>query len=170
MRRRWPGARDICAETIMEDATVRGEARALFLQEGRSGAKLAVEPEQAAEKDPRGVYRLYYDFTEPVARSVPHRTLALNRAEREDVLRVAVEVPFERAEPLIQRPIGQMRARPSPTSWEQNLRQIRPAAIAAYAFSPLSGRRSGASGWSIAIQRGRCQAATRRKSPAGRSP
>ncbi len=97
------GARDICAETIMEDAAVRGEARALFLREGMVSAKLAVEPEKAAEKDPRGVYRLYYDFAEPVARMVPHRTLALNRAEREDVLRVAVETPFERVEPLISR-------------------------------------------------------------------
>jgi protein Tex len=96
------GARDICAEQIMEDAAVRGDARTLFFKEGGVKAKLVVEPERAAEKDPKGVYRLYYDFTEPVGRMVPHRTLALNRAEREDVVRVAVEVPFERAEPLIQ--------------------------------------------------------------------
>lgn len=97
------GARDICAETIMEDAQVRGDVRALFFREGGVRAKLTVEPEKAAEKDPKGVYRLYYDFTEPVGRMVPHRTLALNRAEREDVVRVAVDVPFERAEPLIHR-------------------------------------------------------------------
>ncbi|HST90323.1 MAG TPA: Tex family protein [Ktedonobacterales bacterium] len=95
------GARDICAEQIMEDATVRGDTRALFFKEGGVRAKLVVELERAAEKDPKGLYRLYYDFTEPVGRMVPHRTLALNRAEREDVVRVAVEVPFERAEPLI---------------------------------------------------------------------
>jgi len=95
------GARDICAETIMEDAGVRGDVRALFLIEGTVTAKLTVDVERAAEKDPRGVYRLYYDFAEPVGRMVPHRTLALNRAEREDVVRVAVAVPFERAEPLI---------------------------------------------------------------------
>ena len=74
------------------------------------GAKLTVAPEKAAEKDPRGVYRLYYDFNEPVARLVPHRMLALNRAEREDVLRVAVDVPFERAEPLISRDLSARRA------------------------------------------------------------
>jgi protein Tex len=95
------GARDICAETIMEDATVRGAARSLFLREGMVSAKLAVAPEQAAEKDPRGVYRLYYDFVEPVPRMAPHRTLALDRAEREDVVRVGVETPFERVEPVI---------------------------------------------------------------------
>ena len=85
------GARDICAETIMEDAAVRGDVRRLFFKEGVVRAKLTVNPEQAAEKDPKGVYRLYYDFQEPVTRVVPHRTLALNRAEREDVVRVAME-------------------------------------------------------------------------------
>ncbi len=97
------GARDICAETIMEDAGVRGDVRHLFLRESAVTAKLTVEPARAAEKDPRGVYRLYYEFSEPIARMAPHRTLALNRAEREDVLRVAVDVPFERAAPLIHR-------------------------------------------------------------------
>ncbi|HKW19752.1 MAG TPA: Tex family protein [Ktedonobacterales bacterium] len=95
------GARDICAETVMEDATVRGEVRTQFFKEGALGAKLTVDAEKAAEKDPRGVYRMYYEFHEPVPRLVPHRILALNRAEREDVLRVSVDVPFERAEPLI---------------------------------------------------------------------
>ncbi|HEY1387958.1 MAG TPA: Tex family protein [Ktedonobacterales bacterium] len=95
------GARDICAETIMEDAAVRGEVRTQFFKEGTLGAKLTIDPEKAAEKDPRGVYRMYYEFHEPVPRLVPHRILALNRAEREDVLRVSVDVPFERAEPLI---------------------------------------------------------------------
>ncbi len=97
------GARDICAETIMEDARVRGDVRQQFLRESALTAKLTVEPERAAEKDPRGVYRLYYDFSEPIGRMAPHRTLALNRAEREDVLRVAVDVPFERAAALIHR-------------------------------------------------------------------
>ncbi len=95
------GARDIVAETVMEDATVRAAARKLFFAEGAVRARLTVDPEQAREKDPKGVYQLYYDFDEPVARMVPHRILALNRAEREDVVRVAVEEPFERVEPPI---------------------------------------------------------------------
>lgn len=97
------GARDICAEMIMEDATVRGEARRLFLRESAVTARLTIDVERAAEKDPRGVYRLYYDFHEPITRMAPHRTLALNRAEREDVVRVTVDVPYERAAPLIHR-------------------------------------------------------------------
>jgi uncharacterized protein len=97
------GARDICAETIMEDATVRGDVRKLFLRESTVGARLTVDEQKAAEKDPRGVYRLYYDFHEPITRMAPHRTLALNRAEREDVVRVSVDIAFERAEPFIHR-------------------------------------------------------------------
>jgi protein Tex len=97
------GARDICAETIMEDAAVRGDVRKVFLRESAVSARLTVDAERAAEKDPRGVYRLYYDFQEPITRMAPHRTLALNRAEREDVVRVGVEVPYERAAPLIRR-------------------------------------------------------------------
>ncbi len=97
------GARDICAEMIMEDATVRGDTRKLFLRESAVTARLTVDAERAAEKDPRGVYRLYYDLHEPITRMAPHRTLALNRAEREDVVRVAVEIPYERAAPLIHR-------------------------------------------------------------------
>jgi protein Tex len=97
------GARDICAETIMEDARVRGDVRTLFVKESTIGARLTADSAARAEKDPRGLYRLYYDFEEPVARLVPHRVLALNRAEREDVVRVAIALPFERAEPLIHR-------------------------------------------------------------------
>ena len=96
------GTRDISAEVIMEDAAVRGDTRRLFFKEGTVKAKLTIDADQVAAKDPKGVYRLYYDFAEPVTRLVPHRTLALNRAEREDILRVAVEVPFERARPLIE--------------------------------------------------------------------
>ncbi len=95
------GARDIVAETVMEDASVRGKVRILFFKEGAVSTRLACEPEELAQKDPKGVYRLYYEFSEPVPRMVPHRTLALNRAEREDILRIAVDVPFDRAEPLI---------------------------------------------------------------------
>lgn len=97
------GARDICAEVIMEDATVRGDTRKLFLRDSAVSAHLTVDPQKVAERDPRGVYRLYYDFQEPIGRMAPHRTLALNRAEREDVVRVGVDVAYERAAPFIHR-------------------------------------------------------------------
>jgi uncharacterized protein len=96
----YAGARDIVAETIAEDATVRGNIRAIFFKQSTLGARL-VDPEKVAEKDPNGVYQLYYEFNEGVTKLVPHRVLALNRAEREDVLRVNVALPYEPAQPDI---------------------------------------------------------------------
>jgi protein Tex len=95
------GARDICAEAITEDAAVRGDVRTLFAREGVVRARITVEPDQVESKDPKGLYRLYYDYQEPVGKLVPHRTLALNRAERDDVLRVGLDLPLERARPLM---------------------------------------------------------------------
>jgi uncharacterized protein len=96
----YAGARDIVAETLAEDANVRGSMRTAFFQSSILSAKVA-EPEKIAEKDPNGVYQLYYDFNESVTKLVPHRVLALNRAEREDVLRVSVALPYELAQPEI---------------------------------------------------------------------
>ncbi len=95
------GARDIVAEAITEDAGVRGQVRQVFFKEGQVRARLAVSQEELAEKDPKGVYQLYYDFNEPLTRLAPHRILALNRAEREDVIRLAVDLEPARALPLI---------------------------------------------------------------------
>lgn len=95
------GARDICAEIVTEDATVRSAIRTLFAKEGELRTRLTVDAAAAATKDPKGVYQLYYDFAEPLPRLVPHRILAINRAEREDVIRVGVEVESARALPHI---------------------------------------------------------------------
>jgi uncharacterized protein len=93
----YAGARDIVAEIISEDANVRGNVRALFFKDSVVAAKV-VDEEKIAEKDPNGVYQLYYEFSERVTKLVPHRILALNRAEHEDVLRVSVSLPFEQAQ------------------------------------------------------------------------
>ena len=93
----YAGARDIAAEIISEDANVRGNVRALFFKNSVITAKVA-DAEKIAEKDPNGVYQLYYEFDESVSRLVPHRVLALNRAEHEEVLRVSVTLPFEQSQ------------------------------------------------------------------------
>jgi protein Tex len=93
----YAGARDIVAEVISEDASVRGNARATFFKDSVITAKV-VDAEKIAEKDPNGVYQLYYEFNESVSKLVPHRVLALNRAEHEEVLRVSVTLPFEQAQ------------------------------------------------------------------------
>jgi uncharacterized protein len=93
----YAGAKDIVAEVIAEDASVRGNVRATFFKASTFSAK-AADPEQIAAKDPNGVYQLYYDFHESVTKLVPHRVLALNRAEREDVVRLSVSLPYEQAQ------------------------------------------------------------------------
>lgn len=92
----YAGASDIVAEIISEDANVRGSVRTTFFKRSTVSAKPA-DAEKLAEKDPNGVYKLYYEFNEAITRLVPHRILALNRAEREDVLRVSVDLPYEQA-------------------------------------------------------------------------
>ncbi len=93
----YAGARDIAAEIMAEDASVRGSVRALFFRSSTVGAKV-IDAEKIAEKDANGVYQLYYEFSENVAKLVPHRVLALNRAEREEVLRVSVSLAYEQAQ------------------------------------------------------------------------
>src|SRR5579883_2812194 len=94
----YSGACDIVAEIIAEDANVRGSVRSSFFKNSVVSARLA-DPEKIAEKDPDGTYRLYYEFNESVTRLVPHRILALNRAEREEVIRLSVDLPYEQAQP-----------------------------------------------------------------------
>ncbi len=96
----YAGARDIAAEVIAEDANVRGATRATFFKQAAVVAK-AIEPAKVAEKDPKGVYQLYYEFNETITKLVPHRVLALNRGEREDVLRISASLPYEQAEPVL---------------------------------------------------------------------
>jgi uncharacterized protein len=93
----YAGAKDIVAEVIAEDASVRGNVRTMFFKQSTFSAK-AADAEKIAEKDPNGVYQLYYDFNESVTKLVPHRVLALNRAEREEVVRVSVSLPYEQVQ------------------------------------------------------------------------
>ena len=80
------GAKDILAEQISDDAALRQILREEIL---RSGMLTAQKNAQAPEES---VYEMYYDYTEPVKRMASHRVLALNRGEKEGVLKVALEV------------------------------------------------------------------------------
>jgi uncharacterized protein len=82
------GARDIVAELIAEDATVRGRSRELALQH----ASLRSQRSEAAE-DPRQVYGLYYDFRAAVRQILPHQVLAAQRGESQKVLAVRIDIP-----------------------------------------------------------------------------
>src|SRR5262249_43960169 len=92
----YAGACDIVAEVIAEDASVRGNVRNAFFKHSAVSTRLT-DPDTIAQKDPNGVYQLYYEFSEDITKLVPHRILALNRAENEEVLRVSVSLPYEQA-------------------------------------------------------------------------
>ncbi len=82
------GAMDIIAEDIADDPKVRGWVRDYTRKNGYLVTK-------AKDPDQDSVYRMYYDFKEPVAKVPSHRVLAINRGEREEFLQVSVDVETE---------------------------------------------------------------------------
>jgi uncharacterized protein len=94
------GARDIVAETIAEDAAIRASVR----DRTRREATLVVAVTNAA-KDERRVYVDYYDYREPLSKIPPHRLLAINRGERDGVLKVKLDSPDDDLMARIQRQV-----------------------------------------------------------------
>lgn len=84
------GARDIIAETVADDADTRKTLRRLTFQKGQ-----LVTRAKNADKETAPVYEMYYEYREPVNRIPPHRVLAVNRGEREEILAVKIEVAEE---------------------------------------------------------------------------
>ncbi|AEG61192.1 Tex family protein [Desulforamulus ruminis] len=84
------GAMDIIAEMVSDEPETRGWVREITFQRGELVTEVKDE-----SKDPRGVYRMYYEHREPVKSVPPHRALAINRGEREEVLKVRLEVTEE---------------------------------------------------------------------------
>ncbi|AYA74228.1 RNA-binding transcriptional accessory protein [Bacillus sp. Y1] len=85
------GAKDIIAEWVSDDADSRKWIRSETAKTGFVEATV-----KDMEKDEKKVYEMYYEYSEPISKVVPHRTLALNRGEKEDVLRVAIKPNVER--------------------------------------------------------------------------
>ena len=79
------GAKDIIAEEVSDNAEVRKRVRNLVRIHGTVTAQAAKD---AAEDS---VYATYYDFTQPVDKLAGHRVLALNRGEKEGVLKVNLQ-------------------------------------------------------------------------------
>ena len=82
------GARDIIAEWISDDADVRKLVREMTWDQGMLVS-------EAKDPDNVDVYEIYAEFKQPLKRMVPHRTLAINRGEREGFLRVKIDAPVE---------------------------------------------------------------------------
>lgn len=85
------GVNDIIAEWISDEPEFREFIRNETFKRGTIESSVKDE-----EKDEKHVYEMYYDYTEAIRSLVSHRILALNRGEKEDVLRVTIEPPVER--------------------------------------------------------------------------
>lgn len=93
------GASDIVAEWISDDADIRKTLRTLY-------GKKAMLVSKAAAKEPEDtVYRLYYEFSAPVNKVMGHQVLAINRGEREDILKVSVDMDEEEALVAVRRQV-----------------------------------------------------------------
>ena len=80
------GALDIIAENLSDDADIRKALRELCSRRGSLVSK-------AADPEADTVYKLYYDFNQPISRLLDHQILAINRGEKEDILKVTVTLP-----------------------------------------------------------------------------
>ena len=82
------GAKDIIAENVSDNAGYRTKIRELTMQKGRL---------ISTAKDPKAesVYEMYYEFDEDLSKVAGHRTLAINRGEKEKILTVKIEAPTE---------------------------------------------------------------------------
>ena len=91
------GASDIIAEQISDDADIRKALRGLLSRQGRLACCAATEEDS--------VYRLYYDFEQALSKLQGHQILAINRGEKEGVLKVSVTLDRDQALPLLRRAV-----------------------------------------------------------------
>ena len=80
------GASDIIAEDLSDDAAIRKNLRELMNRKALLTCK-------AEDPDNDSVYRLYYDFSQPISRLLDHQILAINRGEKEGFLKPAIALP-----------------------------------------------------------------------------
>ena len=87
------GAMDIIAEAVSQEPENRARIKAFYLKDGKiivkGSGKAGKGDEEARETS---VYQMYWDYTEALSRIKPHRILAINRGEREEVLDVTIDV------------------------------------------------------------------------------
>lgn len=105
------GAKDIIAEQISDDAKFRKFTKDMIYKTGILQTSV-----KKKNPDEDGVYEMYYDYHEKVQYIAPHRILAINRAEKEKVLTVTIQIDVERFETYIYN--GMMKKR------ESNLSEI----------------------------------------------
>ena len=87
------GACDIIAENLSDDADIRKALRELVMRRGSLVSK--------GDPDADTVYKLYYDFSSPISRLLDHQILAINRGEKEEVLKVTITLPGNEGAALV---------------------------------------------------------------------
>ena len=90
-RRGIAGVNDIIAEWISDDPAFRDYIRETTWKHGVLKTEV-----KDPEIDDKEIYKMYYEYSEAVRTLVSHRILAINRGEKEDVLRVSIEPPLEK--------------------------------------------------------------------------
>ncbi|WP_269411296.1 Tex family protein [Lentibacillus daqui] len=112
------GVNDIIAEWISDDPEFRDYIRDETYKKGiiRSEVK-------SAASDEKGVYEMYYEYHEAVRSLVSHRILALNRGEKEGILKVSIEPPIERISEFLRKKLINKQA-------NQHVTEVMDAAIA----------------------------------------
>ena len=88
------GANDIIAEELSDNADIRKGLRELAMRRGSLVCK-------AEDSEAESVYTLYYDFNQPISRILDHQILAINRGEKEGILKVAVTLPGNEGAALV---------------------------------------------------------------------
>ncbi|MBU2660277.1 Tex family protein [Bacillus cabrialesii] len=85
------GAKHIIAEQISDEPNFRKWIRQETFKKGTIKSAAG----KSADTDEKNVYEMYYEYEEPIAKVVPHRVLAMNRGEKEDILKVSIEPPAD---------------------------------------------------------------------------
>lgn len=95
------GAKHIIAEQISDEPTFRKWIH----QETFKRGTIKSAAGKSADTDEKNVYEMYYEYEEPIAKVVPHRVLAMNRGEKEDILKVAIEPPADHIKAYLEKQI-----------------------------------------------------------------
>ncbi|MGY2643563.1 Tex family protein [Bacillus inaquosorum] len=95
------GAKHIIAEQISDEPNFRKWIRQETFKKGTIKSTAG----KSADTDEKNVYEMYYEYEEPIAKVVPHRVLAMNRGEKEDILKVSIEPPADHIKAYLEKQI-----------------------------------------------------------------
>lgn len=95
------GAKDIIAENISDNPTYRKEIKRYCYRDG----VIATEVNEKDEKEDKATYQMYFDFNEKVNRIPSHRILAINKAEKENAIKLKIQKPEENIIDFIERDV-----------------------------------------------------------------